>query len=615
MTFRLVRWKALIPLGLVLALLCAGWLLLLDRLVEKGVEETGARLVGAKVDLASADVRLRAGALTLRGLEVANPDAPMTNLVEAEEIVADVMVVPLLERSVVVETLAVRGVRFGTTRQTSGALENPPAESGRLWREVRQWADRVTIPTFSLEGLGGVVNVGAIAADSLESLAVARTTVALADSMRASWRASLAALNPQPQLDSARALMATLQQAQPLRLGLAGVTNLVQSARSTVSAVERLRDDMTALDGTVRTGVDVLHDRVDGLAAARLADYAYARSLLRLPSLEAPDISPALFGDAALSWVQPVLYWVRMMEQHLPPGLDPQRRTGPDRVRRPGVTVEYPGRESWPRFLLRHAEVDLELGGTGVEAGRYVARVRDLTTTPALWGAPATIVAQRSGARRGPRSLRLGAMLDHARRPIRDSVHAVISGITLPTVEVGQIGARLVMGQGDTDFALRRAGDSLSARWFWRAGSVTWERSDAQTLGRSGAQGVAGARVADLVWRAVSALDQVEIEVRLGGRVTAPAIGVRSNVGEAIARNLRRELGREIEAAERQVRAEVDRLVGERVEQARTQVTALQTGVQQQVATRLEEIRTVEDELRRELERFLGRLPPGLRRP
>ena len=120
---KLFRWKAIVPLVLVLALLVLGWTLYADRLVRKLVEFVGTEVVGATVELASARLELLQANVTLRGLKVTNPDAPMSNLVQMDEIVAQLDLLALLEEKVVVDTVALRGVRFGTARRTSsGAL-------------------------------------------------------------------------------------------------------------------------------------------------------------------------------------------------------------------------------------------------------------------------------------------------------------------------------------------------------------------------------------------------------------------------------------------------------------------------------------------------------------
>ena len=81
-----LRWKAIVPLGLLLAAIATLWILFLDTAVERTVESIGAELVGARVDVTSADVSLMGGRVSIRGLQAANPDAPMSNLVEVDEI-------------------------------------------------------------------------------------------------------------------------------------------------------------------------------------------------------------------------------------------------------------------------------------------------------------------------------------------------------------------------------------------------------------------------------------------------------------------------------------------------------------------------------------------------
>ena len=296
------------PLGLLLVLVGAGWYFLLDSAVRRGIETIGTALVGAKVDLEEADVRLAEGAVILRGLQVTNPDAPMTNLFQLDELVADLNLGPLLRKKIFIDTVAVRGLRFGTPRATSGAIPNPDPEGGALRRQINEWSQRVPVPDFSLDGLTGTVNVAAIRLENLQTPTLARGIQSAADSARNARMAQLQALNPTPLIDSARALAERLQGASLRSLGL-GFVRSVRSLRTTVSGLTTLRSGIDQLVQDVSGGVATLRQRVAGLANARASDLASARNLLQIPSLDAPDISPALFTDLALERIQPVLYW------------------------------------------------------------------------------------------------------------------------------------------------------------------------------------------------------------------------------------------------------------------------------------------------------------------
>ncbi len=611
---KLFRWRAIIPLVLFVMLVVVGWILLLDTLVEHGVERAGTSIVGAKVDLDEADVQLDEGAVVLRGLQVANPDAPMKNLFEAREIVANLRVGPLLEKKVVVETLAVRDVRFGTDRTESGAIDNPSPESRRLWREVNAWADQIRIPRFSLEGIGrAVVNVDAISPESLATLAHARAAVALGDSMRTTWDRRIRALDPRPQIDSAQALVRRLQNANPAQLGIQGVTQLVTASRATLQNVTQLKDRIASLDDQVRAGVGDLRSYVQQLEATKNQDLAYARRLLNIPSLDAPSVSPALFGETAVAWLKPVLYWVKAAEEYLPPGLDPRRRSGPRRARASGTSVQFPGRATYPKFLLEHGEAQLAIGGEGAAAGNYAALLQGLSSAPAMTG-PMRILAERTEAAEGPRQLRLSATLDHGKRPLRDSVALFLAGVSLPSVDLGALGGRLNLGSGTSDFSLARNGDQLAARLFWSSRNVQWERSAAEAAAAENAQIGSAAWAKDLLWRTLAGLTQVDVDMKLSGSLDRPSISVSTNIAQAIAQSLRRVLGEEIDRAEQRIRAEVDRLVADGVGRAQATMSRLVADLPPEVAAFSSEIQQVEKLLQDEIGK-LTRLPGGIRLP
>jgi uncharacterized protein (TIGR03545 family) len=612
--FKIFRWKAVVPLGVFLALVAVAWVLLLDVMVEQGLERTGSVLVGARVDLEDADVRVGDGSVVLRGLQVTNPDRPMANLLEADEIVVDFRLTPLLERKVLIDTVALRGMRFNTERETSGALDDPPPEAGRLRRELDAWAEAVRVPPLSLEGIGQAVHVAAIHPESLETVRRAEAVAAFADSLGTLWDRQLGELDPQPHIDSTRVLIQRLQNADPARLGVTGVTSLATSARRQVESVQQIAAGVAALDSTARNELAAAQQLVRGMTEARDEDLARARGLLRLPSLDGPEVSPAIFGDAAIAWIRPILYWVRQAEQYLPPGLDPRTYAGSGRTRDPGTTVLFPRPGGLPRFLLQHGEASFAIAGDGAAAGQYLAQINGLTSSPTLYGQPLVLRAERAEGRQGPSGIRLFGLLDHVSVPIQDSVDVQLSGISLPSLDLAPVGARLHLRDGSTALSLERSGDQIRARWTWRSGDASWERLAVRADTASGAIG-SSAWAADLLWRSVAGIRDVEIDVRLSGSISSPRLTVGSNVGSVVAQTLRRELGRELERVESEIRARVDSLAGDQVARAEAAVAGLEARLRDEIAPLGAQIAELETRLQQEIRNLTRRLPGGLRIP
>lgn len=602
---KIIRWRAVGTLvGTVGLIVLLTWLFL-DTLVKRGIEKGGTLIAGAKVELKSATVHLVNGSVVLRGLQVADRSQPMQNLVEAAELQLAIKPAPLFEKKLVVDSMLARDVRFGTPRTTSGAVDDTSSGVGQ---RVAAWASQVRIPSFSLEGLGKEINLPSLDADSLRTTQQARAAVQLTDSARHLWEGQVRSLDPQPKIDSGRALLERLKGVDPKSMSPDQLRQTVASARTAIGGLTSTLDQVRTLRGGVDSGVARLRSTVNGLDDARRSDYAYARGLIKLPSLDPSDISPALFGRTALERVRRVIYWMQVAEQYIPPGLDPRAHSGPKRVRMAGTTVDFPRANAWPTFLLRYASLDLTIGGEGGAAGAYSARLAGLTTEPALYGQPLRFIAGRTGGRVGPRDVRAAGILDHVRAPVRDSIYGSASGLALPTLALLPVKASAVLGDGTTEISLLRRGGDLTGRWSMTSSNVTWQRLDS---GAAAPQGLE-----DVLWRAVSGMKDVRVAAEISGGLDKPSLAVSSNVGTELAKRLRQELGAKVDQAEAKLRARVDSLVGGQVAAARQHLDGVQNDIQGRLAQQQGQLESVRGDLEKRVRELVGGISlPGIKLP
>jgi uncharacterized protein (TIGR03545 family) len=372
--------------------------------------------------------------------------------------------------------------------------------------------------------------------------------------------------------------------------------------------IDAAKKRIEGLERNARTAVQFLGQGVQVLDQARQKDFAFAKSLLKLPTFSAPEIGDAFFGKVSIERFKQAAYWAELAQQYMPPGLLPRPTTGPDRLRASGQTIEFPREQDFPRFLLKQGQLDFTIGGTSPIQGAYTATVQGLTSTPALYGKPAVITAGRSAASSAIASIDVGAIINHVGARTHDSASARLRGIRLPTFDLPGVPLRVDPGIGSSSlmFSMRNAGAELLGRWSISSDKVSWL---ADTSGR---------RVNDLerlVLRVVSGLNDLQVVAQLGGSFSSPKLSVSSNLDEAIARRLKAVVGEEVARAEKMVRAKVDSLVADKVEPVKRQVAAVQADASRRVQAERQRLEQVEKQLNTELQRLTGGLAPGIELP
>ncbi|MBA3343996.1 MAG: TIGR03545 family protein [Gemmatimonadales bacterium] len=605
MRLKIFRWKAIGPLLLFLAVVVALVFLFAEPVAKSTTEEVSTELLGTQVDVGALDLIPREASVDLRALQVADPFDLGRNLIEADEIRLKLNPEALSEKKLVVERFALRGMRFGTARKTPARPVEGDGFAPQALRAVRQWAGQFDVPLLKLTPIDTIRQL-VLNPTQLTTVRQAQSLVSRTDSTRQALEQSFKQLDIRATVDSARALTDRLSKSNVRTLGLEGTRQAIESGRRTLREVEQAKVRVEGLEGEVRGGVETLGSGLKALDQARRQDYAFAKSLLQLPSFSAPDIGNAFFGKVSIDRFQQALYWAQLARHYMPPGLLPREDPGPDRLRASGSTVRFPKEKEWPSFLVQLGEIDFAFEGDNPLRGNYEASVRGLTSAPALYGRPMLVQARRSAAGSAIASIDVDAVIDHVSPRVRDSVAARLRGIQLPSFDLPGLPVRLAPGTGSSNLTFALTGDQLLGRWTIGSKQVSWALD---TTGR------ALNEIERLVWRVVSGLDDLSVEATVRGALRSPRLSVASNLDRAIAQRLDAVIGEEVAKAERMVRAKVDSIVAEKVEPVKRQVTQVQTEVNQRIAAERERLEQVEAQLQAELKRLTGGLAPEIKLP
>ena len=586
-----IRKGFVLPFALFVGLWAGAWWLLADWGAHTGVERAGTRIMGATVDVGTMDVGFSDGLLAMTGLQVTNPSAPENNIVEIGEISVAMSTGPLLRAKIAIDSVLVRDVRFNTERETPGEVDTLRERSTFFRDEMARWRASARIPTIPTPSFSSPVDFSGLSADSLETVIRARALAGSVSAARGAFADRIGALDAQAQIDTASALLASLEGASIRTLGPVGAARAVSDLRSlaegitgNLSSISELEEDLRTESAGLRQSLAALNDFRDG-------DYRRALGVLNLPSFDPDDISAALFQTPLMERLETLLYWARVVDDNLPDGGRSFRFEGPERLRRAGEDVRFPTVSSpLPAFAMNRLEGSVTIGAlTG-----FTIRVLDLSSDPGATGRPITLqVDGENGAARAALDLSLDRTGDVA----EDRLIARLSGLPLPSLEIAALGVRLDLGDGETRVDLSRSGDSILGDVTWSTTDATWQRSGPDAAGAVGS-----------LWDVVSRLTSIEITLGLDGALSSPGISVRSNIGGQIVEALRDQIGDEVRRAEARTRAEVDRLIEQSLTDARSQVADFEEGIGGILTEYADEL----DGLKTSLETRLRDLTPGL---
>ncbi|MFT5299280.1 MAG: hypothetical protein ACI814_000048 [Mariniblastus sp.] len=506
----MVRHAYLIPRIIIAALIVLACWVGSDPLIRRVVVSKLESSTGAKVDIGHLRYSLSNHKLFLKDLELADPQWPMQNLLQAEMVYAELDPASLLSRQVIIETGQASEVVFGAPRTDSGALERFPTVA----HEPLNWKPQ---PFVSAKEIGLTWLDSLPLNDSTDASTVKLELRKVAKGLPEYW---------QQQLQSERLNIAALGSAksefQQLQTRINATNPLRPIQTNSVSKINAIDQQRAKIQSRLLELQRLADSQRVALETSYNRDTEKIRQSAHATQFESGSVSTLLLTQMQEQHVAEIMNWFQWFRETMP---SPQSDFAPKDLR--GVDVKLPGVPTSPDFLIK----SIELEGEGRFANQHLnfaGYAYNLTSQPELLDVPASFEIRAQG----DQHLIVSCTLDRRTEKPIDSLSVTCPDLELPIQMLGEKNSMLVtMGPAShiqAEIQLHAEGDQISGELVFRHSNVSLHVDKLHEM-------AGGETTALQLNQGLASVDQFQTRVKLSGTMDNYQFEFTSDLGNQFA--------------------------------------------------------------------------------
>ena len=157
--------------------------------------------------------------------------------------------------------------------------------------------------------------------------------------------------------------------------------------------VEKIQTGMNSSNDRLKKDSQALAEMIKGLKEEAEADYQALLALAKLPDIGKINYAEALLGKTIFNAASFILGTAGYIQQSLPARVDKPPKAKPTRD---GQNIVFPGRKTYPRFLIKKIAVSGKGTPDSVMEGFYASGIiTGITSEPPVYGLPLTAAFSR----------------------------------------------------------------------------------------------------------------------------------------------------------------------------------------------------------------------------
>ncbi len=550
-----IRWSGLIPFVVVTALLLVFFYFYADNVVRKIIESTGSDMVGARVDTRSVAVHFVPLGITIRGLQVTNPDSPMQNMVDIDRVQFGMDLGRLLLGKVIIQDMLMDEVSFDTPRKTSGALPK---------KEEKKPEPKSDAGGFNLPGIELPSPATVLAQEKLKTQILSDELQKSITLAQGNWDKLQASIPTQARLDSHQARYQQIQKTDTHDLrkvaeAIKDLQSLIKDIQGDLDAIQHARDQ-------VGQDLKSLDQQYHALLKAPGEDQKHLQQKYTPDTKGVGNLSGMLFGPKSREWLQQGLVWY----EKLAPYISKAKTNEPKRERLKGINVKFREFQPTPDFLISRIRASVT-----TQAGKFNGEIIDVTHQPEVIHRPLTFVFHGRNMSR-MEALDLTGSFNHI-----DAAKSVdVMNLSFINYHVSEtslsddpsLTLKMKSARSDTVIKLAQRSGQLDGSMNMHLQDIAYDNK------------ASDGEFQQILVSAFNTMHDFNIDARLEGTLGQPKFNLTSDIDQKLKREVQVAMDKRMEHYRQALDTEIKKATEAQIEQARQQIETLRKGVETQLA-------------------------------
>jgi uncharacterized protein (TIGR03545 family) len=576
-----MRWKAIVILLPILLLLGVAGYFGTDLLLRWSIEHSLEMAVGARVEARPVHLDYFNLKLTIGELQITNPANTWRNLIQAKNIKVGLEATPLFSGKIVINEVNIDDLILNAPRKTDGKIKQVilPGPLGEAQQKLNR--DIAAIPALSPETLQKGFDASKLfEAYQFQTNLSADSVQAKIDTTHQQWQENLKAVDEiKAEIAELRQKVANFQSAKPgnileIRDKLAELKELKHRFDSVRDRIKQTTSGYQADFAQLRTDIAALKEAAEG-------DYRALLGLAKLPNFNSINYTESLLGAALLNESASFVRLADELQTMIPVRIEnPPKQKHP----RGGQDIVFPGRKTYPRFLIRHIGISGQ-GTPGSFAAGFRAKgsLEGITSEPQIYGRP--MLAALSGTA-GESFLNASGRLEHLSSGLDSRFEIKLGGLPLPAIELPDspyLPQRLTSGTAEINSEVRIRPEYLL---------VDLTLSGNHLIGQYSQPTADDDLMRGIIRDALARIDTLSLRYRLETVGKELTMRISSNLDELIASRFKAVIGERIAEFTATIRARVDA----ELQAGQRKLEATRAEYEAKIGSKVDEVRLMLDQ-------------------